>query len=124
MTAGLMVISPIKMVYHYDLNTKKRNPRSYRRDDSHHNAEGNVSEFFAGLLGVPLALGGTAGVLFGGSVVTAGAVRQYQCNIGEFKSTSSMCTDTGPIVILGLISSGVSLGGLCIVAAIFNDYTS
>ena len=103
---------------------KTRNPRSYRRDDSHHNAVGNVSGFFAGLLGVTLALGGVAGVLFGGVLVTAGAVNQYKCNIGEFKSTSSLCTDNGPFVILGLISAGVSLGGLCIAAAIFNDYDS
>ena len=111
------------MVYHYDLNTKERNPRSYRRDDSHHNAVGNVSGFFAGLLGVTLALGGVAGVLFGGLLVTAGATTGYKCSIGEFKSTSHECSDDyPPFVILGLISAGVSLGGLCIAAAIFNDY--
>ena len=103
---------------------KQRNPRSYRRDDSHHNAVGNVSGFFAGLLGVTLALGGVAGVLFGGALVTAGAVNQYKCNIGELKSTSDLCTAIGGFVILGLVSAGVSLGGLSIAAAIFSDYNS
>ena len=72
---------------------RPRNPRSYRRDDSYHNAVGGVSGFFAGLLGVALALGGTGCFLFGG-LVTASSIslepdkcapdsRNWGCGEGE-----------------------------------------
>ena len=112
------------MVYHYDLNTKKHNPRSYRRDDSYHNSVGAVSGFFAGLLGVTLALGGTGCFLFGGLVVASQLSMDTSHCTSNSRSWGCGENDKQTGIIQGLVL--ITIGTMAVTGsgAIMKNYNS
>ena len=103
---------------------RRRNPRSYRRDDTYHNAVGGVSIFFTGLLSIALALGGTAAVGLAGASAAGFATNTYNCSVGNHKPSSSLC-NTGELLIpVGAVSLAVGLAAFAGAGAIQKNYNS
>ena len=106
--------------------SKSRNPRSYRRDDSHHNAIGNVSGFFTGLLVVTLSLAGAAGVIFGGVATVFAITHQRNAEFCGDGNPSWGCKegDKEDGIIMGVILLGAGAISIGSAKAIMSDYNN
>ena len=104
------------------MTTKTRNPRPYRKDDSYHNAVGTVGGAAAGLLGVVLALAGTA-ALGTSALGGVGSTLMLTCYTVESPKT---CTEYreigGPLLLISAFLFLVGAGKLGAAALIFRNY--
>ena len=109
--------------YAQALQGRSRNPRSYRKDDSYHNAVGSVTGFFAGLFAVTMAVTGFGAMALGGSMGVATALNYNKCQVENFRPDHEWCNPT-PWLVFTAVSIFVGLGMLSAAAAILRDYNN